>query len=138
MRPCQGGSSVACLNLKMSRASVLSHFTLLSVVELKENCLSLSEFNFFQKGCRLSRFYFMCCRYFLDDFACWNLPWQGIIGENHHFLSWPITFKFLQHKAYTYTGMMLSSVSPQTVTNETLHITSTVTSSDSIAHIEYV
>ncbi len=60
-RPCQGGSRVACLNLKMSRVAVLS----LSVVKLKENCLSLSEVKFFHKGCCLSRFYFMCCRYFL-------------------------------------------------------------------------
>ncbi len=56
--------SLDCLNLKMSRAAFLSHFTSLSVVKLKENCLSLSEFKFSQKGRRLSRFYFMCCRYF--------------------------------------------------------------------------
>ena len=30
----------------MSRVAVLSHFTSLSVVELKENCLSLSQFKF--------------------------------------------------------------------------------------------
>ena len=44
--PARGGSRVACLNLKMSRVAVLSHFTSLSVVELKENCLSLSELKF--------------------------------------------------------------------------------------------
>ena len=44
--PARGGSRVACLNLKMSRVAVLSHFTSLSVVELKENCLSLSQFKF--------------------------------------------------------------------------------------------
>ena len=41
-----GGSHVACLNLKMSCVTVLSYFTSLSVVELKENCLSLSGFKF--------------------------------------------------------------------------------------------
>ena len=42
-----GGSHVACLNLKMSCVTVLSYVTSLSVVELKENCLSLSGFKFF-------------------------------------------------------------------------------------------
>ena len=82
--PARGGSRVACLNLKMSRVAVLSHFTSLSVVELKGNCLSLSEFKFFHKGCCLSRFYFMRCRYFLGHVACWNLPWQGLYASDLH------------------------------------------------------
>ncbi len=77
--PAMGDSRVACLNLKMRRVAVLSNVASLSVVKLKENYLSLSEFKFFQKGCRLPRFYFMCCRYFLGQVACPNLPWQGLL-----------------------------------------------------------
>ena len=37
------------------------------------HCRNLAE-----GGCRLSRFHFRLCRYFLGHVACRNLPWQGL------------------------------------------------------------
>ena len=37
------------------------------------HCRSLAE-----GGCRLSRFHFRLCRYFLGHVACRNFPWQGL------------------------------------------------------------
>ena len=34
--------------------------------------------NLVEGGCRLSRFHFRLCRYFLGHVACRNLPWQGL------------------------------------------------------------
>ena len=36
--------------------------------------------NLAEGGCRLSRFHFRLCRYFLGHVACRNLPWQGLIN----------------------------------------------------------
>ena len=35
--------------------------------------------NLAEGGCLVSRFYFMCCRYFLGHVACRNLPWKDLI-----------------------------------------------------------
>ena len=51
--------------LKRSRVGALSIFHV-AVGNLK-------------KGCRLSRFLFKCCRYFLGRVACRNLPWQRLL-----------------------------------------------------------
>ena len=40
---------------------------------LCRHCRNLAE-----GGCRLSRFHFRLCRYFLGHVACRNLPWQGL------------------------------------------------------------
>ena len=37
--------------------------------------------NLVEGGCRLSRFHFRLCRYFLGHVAGRNLPWQGLILE---------------------------------------------------------
>ena len=44
---------------------------------LCRHCRNLAE-----GGCRLSRFHFRLCRYFLGHVACRNLPWQGLINGN--------------------------------------------------------
>ncbi len=61
-RTCQGGSRVACLNLKMFRFAVLSLFMSLSITKLKEiacPCRNLSLFyvlSLLFGPCRLSEF----------------------------------------------------------------------------------
>ena len=35
-----------------------------------------------KKGCRLLRFQFKCCRYFLGHMACRNLPWQNLFRRD--------------------------------------------------------
>ena len=68
-RPCQGeGSHVACLNFKRSRVGALTMFHVALTVAVGN----------LKKGCRLSRFHFKCCRYFLGHVACRNLPWQSV------------------------------------------------------------
>ena len=52
------------------------------------HCRNLAE-----GGCRLSRFHFRLCRYFLGHVACRNLPWQGLFDRSnrrsmHSFARW--------------------------------------------------
>ena len=67
-RPCRGGV-VACLNFKRSRVGALSMFHVAVTVAVGN----------LKKGCRLWRFHFKCCRYFLGHVACRNLPWQSLL-----------------------------------------------------------
>ena len=62
MRPCQGsgGSHVAYLNVETSRVSSLSMFHV---------AVAVTVGNLKKKGCRLSRFHFKCCLYFLGHVA---------------------------------------------------------------------
>ena len=60
-------SRVACLNFKSSCVGSLSMFYV-AVGNLK-------------KGCRLSRFLFKWCCYFLGHVACRNLPWQSPLAR---------------------------------------------------------
>ena len=46
---------------------------LVAYSRLCRHCRNLAE-----GGCRLSRFHFRLCRYFLGHVACRNLPWQGL------------------------------------------------------------
>ena len=62
-------SRVACLNFKRSRVGALSMFHAAVTVAVGN----------LKKGCRLSRFHFKCCRYFLGYVACWNLRWQSLL-----------------------------------------------------------
>ncbi len=65
----------------MCLVALLSHCISLPVafvVELKKICLYLSKFNFVQKGCSLSRFYFIC-RLLFCYVACRNLSYQCLI-----------------------------------------------------------
>ena len=50
---------------------------------LCRHCRNLTE-----GGCRLSRFHFRLCRYFLDHVACRNLPWQGLMYLDFSPPSW--------------------------------------------------
>ena len=72
MRPCRGGggSHVTRLNFKMSCVgvykclSLIVGFAITVAIWLREVV-----------SCR--DFIFLCCRYFLGDVACRNLPWEG-------------------------------------------------------------
>ena len=57
---------MACLNFKRS----LSMFHVAVTVAVGN----------FKLGCRLSRFHFKCCRYFIGHVACRNLPWQSFFN----------------------------------------------------------
>ena len=72
MRPCQEGSHVARLNFKMSRVGVYKRLSL--IVAFCRHCRNLAE-----GGCLLLRFHFTCCRYFMGQVACRNLPWKGLV-----------------------------------------------------------
>ena len=63
-----GGSRVVSLNVKKSRVGALSMFHVAVTVAVGNLTLA----------CRLSRFHFECCRYFLGHVACRNLPWQSL------------------------------------------------------------
>ena len=52
---------------------------------LCRHCRNLAE-----GGCRLSRFHFRLCRYFLGHVACRNLPWQGLYSVQLLLASWKI------------------------------------------------
>ena len=61
-------SLVACLHFKRSRVGGLSMFHVAVTVAVGN----------LMKGCRLSRFHFKCCRYFVGHVACRNLPLQSL------------------------------------------------------------
>ena len=65
----------------MSRVAVLSHFTSLSVVELKENCLSLSNLSFSIRFVVCRGFILCAVATFLGHVACRNLLWQGLTNQ---------------------------------------------------------
>ena len=57
-------SLVACRNFNRSRLGALSMCHVAVTVPIGN----------LKKGCRLLRFHFKSCSYFLGHVACWNLP----------------------------------------------------------------
>jgi len=87
VRSCQGGGShVARLNFKMSRAGVYKCLSLM-YCRLCRHWRNLAE-----GGCLLSRFHFTRCCYFLGHVACQNLPLQDLKCEwNNCFIKFTST-----------------------------------------------
>ena len=109
LRPCQGGSHVACLNVKTSCVGVYKCFTLLSEIGQKffvfvgilekrgrnHYSSSISQLTFrVLNTIVVSWFHFMLCCYFLGHVTCRNLPWQGLdIHVNLFLNNWSQLYK---------------------------------------------